>query len=114
MVCIDRLTEVLALLGSRRFPDPARVGPDGNLRVVMPTADFAKTLDLTFTPLRHHGASHPAVAVRLVSALTRIAARVPRLRAEAALAERREVVDAATRELPAARDRSRVVAAAGS
>jgi uncharacterized membrane protein len=114
MVCIDRLTQVLSLLGSRRFPDPGRVGPDGALRVVMPAADFATTLELAFTPLRHHGASHPSVAVRLVEALTRIAGRVPPERAEAALQERREVMDAAARELPAARDRSRVVAAAGS
>ncbi|MGE0158228.1 MAG: DUF2254 domain-containing protein [Gemmatimonadales bacterium] len=112
LVCIDRLTEVLSRLGSRRFPEPDRRGPDGAVRVVMPQLDFAQTIRLAFTPLRHHGAANPTVAVRLARALARIAARVPRERAEPALEELREVLDAAERGLPAARDRARVVAAA--
>ncbi|HUF49628.1 MAG TPA: DUF2254 family protein [Longimicrobiales bacterium] len=74
--CVDRLTQVLAALGTRRAPDAARLGEDGSLRFIARRPEFTDIIQLSYGELRHHGAATPAVALRLVDSMRRVAQRV--------------------------------------
>ena len=74
--CIDRLTQVLTLLSERSFPDILRAGDDGRVRIVARRPTFDELVHLSYSQIRHFGASNPAVASRLSESLERLAARV--------------------------------------
>ena len=108
IVCVDRLSQVMAALGSRRFPARLRAGRDGSVRVIAPRTTFEQAVLLGFAQLRHHGARDPAVAIRLIDALARVAARVTPARRALLLREIDEVVESARREVGSASDLARI------
>ena len=74
MNCIDWLRESLCLLCGRRFPSPCRYDDEGQLRVVAKTTDFAGVVDAAFNQIRQYGAGSVAVTLRLLEAITDVAA----------------------------------------
>lgn len=87
VACVDRMTEIVTRLGTRRFPDDARVELDGRLRILVVTPTFDEIVRLAYRELRHHGSADPVVSLRIVSSLARVAARVPAHRREPLLDE---------------------------
>jgi uncharacterized membrane protein len=75
--CVDRLTEVLAALGTRGAPSTDRRSPDGAVRLLMRWTSFARALPVAFDQIRHFGAANPAIARRLLEALGALATVVP-------------------------------------
>jgi len=103
-ICVDRLAEALCLLLRRKIPSPFRHDDDERMRVVAYPVDFADVLDAAFNQIRQYGRGSPAVAIRLLDALQRLAdrARRPADRAaiaRQALAVRRAADDAVPDEL---------------
>lgn len=75
--CIDRLAEVLVVLGNRDLPERVRASENDCVVFVAQRTSFERAVKLAFTQIRHYGAGDPVVAVRLLEALGRIAAQVP-------------------------------------
>ena len=75
--CVDRLTEILAALGTRRPPAPDRRSPDGTVRVLMRSTSFPRALGLAFDQVRLFGAANPAVSIRLLASLRELKTVVP-------------------------------------
>jgi uncharacterized membrane protein len=113
-MCIDGIGEVLIVLGGRDAPAPVREARGGEVRLHARRPEFGELADLAFAQLRHYGARDPAVAVKLVVTLRRVAVRVPPSRrgvlarqvehvARAAEAQVRDEADCARVRLAAAR-----------
>ena len=102
MQCIDRLTEILAALGTREPPSSTRQSCDGTIRLLMRSITFSGTVSLAFDQIRLFGAENPAIAGRLLQSLRELATVVPAslhetLRAQAAAVvqqSRRSIRDA--------------------
>ena len=77
VACINRLTEVFTALGRRRFPEAARVGKDGRVRVIARPPQFDRLVRLAYGQIREHGARISTVADRLTGSLERLIARLP-------------------------------------
>ena len=106
MSCIDRLVQVLFAAGSD--PDPPRTfaDADGAPRLEVPFPGFDELIDLAFDPVRHYGATTPAVAVHLARALSQLRA-LPPDRHPALIRHARLLADASARiELEAERQRA--------
>lgn len=73
MSCLDRLGAVLCRLTGKRFPSAYRYDDEGTLRVVAETPTFAEFLDSALNQIRHNAASSPAVLIRLLEVVTRVA-----------------------------------------
>ena len=76
MHAVDRLGEILILLGSRR-PPSRFITVGERIAVELPTIRFADLVDLAFTQIRLYGASDVVVMAHLMATLGRIAAIVP-------------------------------------
>jgi uncharacterized membrane protein len=74
--CIDRLTQVLAELGTRSPPEAHRTR-DGAVRFVASYTTFARAVKVAFDDVRHFGAPIPLIAERLLEVLGELFARVP-------------------------------------
>jgi uncharacterized membrane protein len=94
--CVDRLTQLLAAIGSRPQPVAVRRSPDGRVRLLVRDTPFRRAAGLAFDQIRHFGAGNPAVAKKLLEALGDLAAVVPS-DAREALAEQAEAVARAAR-----------------
>ncbi|ASN82625.1 DUF2254 domain-containing protein [Deinococcus ficus] len=68
----DRFGDVLCRLHGRRWPSGVHVD-DGHLRLVYPPTTFAGLMDAMFHMIRQYGHSSPAVTLRLLEVLTRVA-----------------------------------------
>ena len=97
--CIDRLTEVLAALGTRARPSPWRASPDGLVRLRVQDTDFDRALGIAFDQIRHYGASNPAVAAKLLASALDLAAVVPAARRRSLAETADAVLRAARREV---------------
>lgn len=75
--CIDRLTELLAALGTRRPPRPERRSDDSAVRLFLRGTTFPRALAISFKQIRIFGAGNPAVVTRLLEALTELATVLP-------------------------------------
>ncbi|MDP8910114.1 MAG: DUF2254 domain-containing protein [Chloroflexota bacterium] len=75
MHAIDRLGEILILVGSR-LPPSRFDTVDDRVAVILPTIRFADLVDLAFTQIRSYGASDVVVMAHLMDTLGRIAATV--------------------------------------
>jgi len=73
MVVIDRLRAALSALLGKRLPAGRYVDRDGQLRVVGPCHDHADLLDYAFAQIRRAAAVQPAVIIRLLLGLGRMA-----------------------------------------
>jgi uncharacterized membrane protein len=76
-LCIDRLGEVFAVLGNRRFPALVRYDSSGILRVIVPRMSWEEAVQITFGKIRLYGAGAPAVIMRLVEVCSRVSRVVP-------------------------------------
>jgi uncharacterized membrane protein len=95
--CIDRLTQLLAAIGSRRHPETVRRSPDGRVRLLVRDTPFRRAAGLAFDQIRHFGAANPTIAKKLLEALGDLAAVVPP-DAREALAEQAEALARAARQ----------------
>ena len=90
---IDRLTQILAALGTRIPPASRRASPDGAVCLLMRGTSFDRAAGLAFDQIRHFGAGNPAITKRLLESLADLADVVdgdllPTLEAQAEAAER--------------------------
>ena len=96
MQSIDRLTQVLAALGSRRDRALRRASPDGTVRLLVRDTPFERAAGLAFDQIRHFGADNPAIAKKLLEALADLAGVLP-AHARPALQDQAESVARAAR-----------------
>jgi len=75
--CVDRLSEILVVLGNRRAPDRARAGEDGCVHLLAGGTTFERAVDLSFDQIRHYGAGDPSFAAHLLVTLGDLASLVP-------------------------------------
>jgi uncharacterized membrane protein len=76
-LCVDRLGEILTLLGNRRFPPPTRTDDLGKVRFITRPLSWERAVDVAFEKIRHHGARSPAVLIRMIEVLGRMARVIP-------------------------------------
>jgi uncharacterized membrane protein len=109
--CIDHLGAALARIGERRTPAWSRWSHDGELRVESPTVTFEGAMDAAWHQLRQHGAAQPAVALRLLESLGRIAPHAHDARGARSVREHAVLcARAAEREIAEEHDRAAVAA----
>lgn len=77
MQCVDRLTEILAALGTRVPPTADRRSPDGGVRVIMRSTSFARALAIAFDQISLFGADNPTICIHLLQSLQTLASIVP-------------------------------------
>jgi uncharacterized membrane protein len=98
-ICIDRLAEVLTLLGSRSMPDEARMGEDGQVRFLARRTTFDRAVGISFDQIRHYGAADATVMAHLLRKLGEIAALVPASRHPPLIGQSRAVLRAAREKI---------------
>lgn len=74
--CIDRLSEILLELGTRRATDPWRT-EEGEVHYLARELTFAGAVAVSFDQVRHYGAANPVIARKLLDALAGLVAQVP-------------------------------------
>ncbi len=99
MHCIDRLTEVLGALASRRHPDLRRQSPDGRVRLMVQDTPLERALGVAFDQIRHFGANNPAIANKLLAAVIDLCNVVPGEDRHVLAAQASAVLRAARREI---------------
>ena len=72
MLCVDRLAEVLARLGSVPEPVSARVSGSGEVRFLARSTSFARAVGLAFDQIRHYGGGNPTIANKLIDVCRRL------------------------------------------
>lgn len=75
--CIDRLSQLLAVLGRRHHPALVRESPDGAVRLHVLDTPFERAVGVAFDQIRHFGASNPLIGKKLLEVLADLAAAVP-------------------------------------
>jgi len=91
--CVDQLSSIMIRFASREPPESALYDPPGTVRVVIPWIGFGRLLEAAFEQIRLYSKSDVAVSLRLLRALTDIAATTPDPEYRRTLAERgRQVV----------------------
>jgi uncharacterized membrane protein len=73
IACVDRLGSALCRLARCDMPSPFRFDGHGRLRLVAPVSTFAGIVDAAFNQIRQSARSNPAVAIRMLDAITQIA-----------------------------------------
>jgi uncharacterized membrane protein len=91
MQCIDRLSQVLAALGTRIRPAACRASPDGTVHLLVRGTSFERATGLAFDQIRHYGADNPAILKKLLEAFISLA-RVVASEARPALEAQAEAV----------------------
>jgi uncharacterized membrane protein len=105
--CIDRLSEILAELGTRNPPE-ARRTRDGRVRFVAAYTSFDEAVAISYDDIRHFGASIPLIAQQLLHAMADLLSLVPEPRREPLIEQSRAILNAARREIETPRDRDAV------
>jgi uncharacterized membrane protein len=72
--CVDQLSRILIRFASREPPEPLLYDPPGTLRVSLAWIDFEKLLDSAFEQIRMYSKTDVAVSLRMLRALSDIAA----------------------------------------
>jgi uncharacterized membrane protein len=98
IVCIDRLGASLARLAERRIPSPWRYNAQGQLRVIARPYTFHGILAAAFDQIRQYGASSVAVMIRMLEALSRIAAATRRTDDRTSIRTQADMILAVARE----------------
>jgi len=78
IACVDRLGSGLCRLARRDMPSARRFDHHGRLRLVASGSSFTGTADTAFNQIRQSARSNPAVAIRMLDAITQIAGQVQR------------------------------------
>lgn len=87
IACVDRIGSALYRLAQRDMPSAQRLDSHGRLRLVAAGPTFAGIVDTAFNQIRQSARSNPAVAIRMLDAIARIA-RVARHGEDAACLQR--------------------------
>ncbi|MBD6617481.1 DUF2254 domain-containing protein [Komarekiella sp. 'clone 1'] len=72
--CIDQLSAGICRLAEREFPSPYRYDNQNQLRVIAESVTFSGVIDDAFNQIRQYSQPDVAVQIRLLEAITRIAA----------------------------------------
>jgi uncharacterized membrane protein len=112
IACVDRLGSGLCRLARRDVPSDFRFDRHGQLRLVAPGSSFAGIADTAFNQIRQSARSNPAVAIRMLGAITQIAGHVQRAPDTACLQRHAGMIVRGAREtVPEAEDLLAVEAA---
>jgi uncharacterized membrane protein len=112
MMALDRLAELLVIMGRHNALDCERRNGAGRLCLTVRRPSFEKGLALTFDQIRHHGADDPALMGRMLDLLGDIGVLVLPEHRPAVLDAIETARNHAEREITEPVDRRRVVAAA--
>lgn len=74
MNCLDYLTNILVQAAQRPHQHEHLCDDKGEVRLLVRTVTFAAMVELTFHQIRHYGAGDALVVVRMIDALTEVAA----------------------------------------
>jgi uncharacterized membrane protein len=107
-MCIDRLGEILVVLGNRAVPNTLRTGEARMLLFVARRTVFEHVAELAFDDIRHFGVSTPSVARHLLRTLERVCGLVPPNRRVAIVKQANLVLAAARRDIDGAEVLARV------
>ena len=106
VACVDRLSSALCSLAQRDLPSPLRFGADGRLRLVAQGSTFAGIVDTAFNQIRQSARSNPAVAIRMLDAISQIAGQLQHAQHAACLQRHADMIIRGAREaVPEAEDR---------
>ncbi|MEX2582464.1 MAG: DUF2254 domain-containing protein, partial [Gemmatimonadota bacterium] len=106
-MCVDRLGEVLSMLGRRRFPSPYRTDSAGRVRFIATQITWERAVEVSFEKFRVHATRSPAVLLRAVEMLGRLKRHVPPHRLPPLDVQIRELREAGRRSFEAETDRRR-------
>ncbi len=112
--CVDRLAEILVVLGNREAPDRRRTGRNGRVCFVARETTFERAADLSFDQIRHYGAGDPVFVAHLLATLGRLAVLVPPDRRPVLVQQREAVVRGAREKTTEPKDLARIERAAGA
>ena len=110
--CIDHLSHALAQLGRRSWPNPVRIGKDGEVRVRANVPSFDRLVEVAFAQLRQYGAKDATLSAHLVTSLGRLAALLPPERRGPLVRQAMLVIETTRAELTVRGDIARVEEAA--
>lgn len=109
VLCIERLSSVLARLASRRMESPYRLDEDGNLRVIAPVPTFKDMVDLAFNQIRRSADGNVVIIERLLRALRVIASQTKSPERLDVLSQHLQFIsDSASRTIESEEDRSQL------
>jgi uncharacterized membrane protein len=111
-ISLDRLSEVMTLLGNRDWPDPVRSGEQEKIRLVLRGPAYETLVDLAFAAIRWYGAGDPVVAAHLIASLGQVAALAPADRRECLIIQAQNCFLAARAKVNLPSDQARLLAAA--
>lgn len=106
--CIDRLGAALSCAVSREDPSRFRCDESGAVRIVAHAFDTRGMIRAAFNPIRQSGAAHPGVLIRMLKALSSIAARARSSEVREVLREQVEMVERASHAFTEVLDRQDV------
>jgi uncharacterized membrane protein len=92
ITCVDQLSRILIRFASREPPESLLYDPPGVLRVSMKWIGFEGLLESAFEQIRMYSKGDVAVSLRLLRALTDIAAAAPEKYRDAAVAFGRRII----------------------
>ena len=78
ITCVDWLGAIVASVATEPFRAGRRCDKNGDLRLILETVTFEGLINAAFNEIRQHSADHPAVSLRLLEALDRIAGIIDR------------------------------------
>lgn len=109
IICVDWLGELLRVLATAAVGTPVHHDSSGTVRVVMKPLRFASATKSAFDKIRQAAASNPAVLIRMLEVIERLAPVVPADEHRQALRRQVEAIEqAATAHLVVTIDRSDV------
>ncbi len=107
--CVDQLASALSRMARREIPSPFHYDEHGRVRVVYAVVSFADVVDSAFNQIRQSARTDAAVTIRLLEAITTVAAFTDRLDDREALRRHAEMIVRGAREgLPEENDRHEV------
>ena len=98
IACVDRLGSGLCRLARCDMPSTLRFDHHGRLRLVAQGPTFAGIVDTAFNQIRQSARSNPAVAIRMLEAITQIAGHVQRAPDVASLQRHTDMILRGARE----------------
>ncbi|HUE75254.1 MAG TPA: DUF2254 domain-containing protein [Chloroflexota bacterium] len=108
LICIDRLAEVLVVLGNRGIPSSMRTDDSGTVLFLARSTTFDQVVNLAFDEIRRYGGGKAAIAIHLEKVLKRVVDLVPADRREPLLRQASLVLTAARRQIDSSADLARV------
>jgi len=109
LTCIDWLTDGLCRLSGRSFPEAIHRDADGSMRLVQPGLSYRRVVDGAFDKIRQAGRGMPAVLIRQLESLIKLAEGTSDPEARAALHRQADMILRASEEsVPEKEDRAAV------